>query len=61
MSQSFLIVLEDRIAGPYTASAGETSFTYAFALLAPEDLLIETAPAATPISGRQLRSTPISP
>lgn len=37
-----------RIAGPYVASAGQTTFTYAFALLDAGDLAVETAPADDP-------------
>jgi len=37
-----------RVAGPYTATEGQTSFPYAFALIDPLDLLVETAPAFAP-------------
>lgn len=37
-----------RIAGPYTATAGQKVFTFAFALIEAGDLTVETAPAADP-------------
>lgn len=48
MSSSLPIGPAARIAGPYTASAGQTSFSFAFALLDAGDLAVETAAAATP-------------
>lgn len=48
MSQNFPIVDQERVAGPYTASAGQTAFTYGFPLLDAADLLVETATAAVP-------------
>ncbi|MFD2030211.1 hypothetical protein ACFSKM_07730 [Ancylobacter dichloromethanicus] len=39
-----------RIAGPYTASAGQTNFTFGFALIGAEDLAVQTAPADNPLT-----------
>ncbi|WGD31277.1 right-handed parallel beta-helix repeat-containing protein [Ancylobacter sp. WKF20] len=48
MSSSLPIGPATRIAGPYTASAGQTAFSFDFPLLDAGDLLVETAPADTP-------------